>query len=361
MRKEIFRMSRPDALALLERAPFVRLATTDASGRPVLRAVNAAVVPGSAAGPSSVGAKLVFHGAPAGEKVEALGRECVVSAEEVVASIPSYFVDPERACPATTLYRSAQLHGRLEPVEDVDAKAAALRALLAKHQPEGGFVPIDAAHPLYRKTLASLLVVGVSLERLDGKAKLGQNRTPAEQRRMVEALWRRGGPGDAAAVDAVVAANPNVELPDFLRVVAGVRLRCHACGLADARAVASLLEGTYWNDRFAPSEIVAAHLASPAWVVGCDEAGRIIASARAISDGAKYAWVYDVVVAAEWRGKRVGDALVRLLLDHPAVRRARFVRLGTRDAMTFYRKLGFVDAREPPPRPYPSTDMVLVR
>ena len=351
MRKEIFRMSRPDALALLERAPFVRVATTDAAGRPMLRAINAATVEG----------KLVFHGAPAGEKVEALGRECVVSAEEVVASIPSYFIDPERACPATTLYRSVQLHGRLEPIEEIHDKAAALSALLAKHQPEGGCVPLDAEHPLYRKTLASLLVVGVSLERLDGKAKLGQNRTPDEQRRMVEALWRRGAPGDPAAVDAVLSANPKMPTPEFSRAPPGVRLTCHASGLADAQAVAALLADAYWNDRFTRAEIVASHLASPAWVVARDEAGSIVASARAISDRAKYAWIYDVVVAPQWRGKGVGDAVVRLLLDHPAVRRSRFVRLGTRDAMPFYAKMGFIERQDLPPRPYTSTEMVLVR
>jgi len=344
-------MGRSDAVALLERAPFVRVATTDAGGRPVLRAVNAALL----------AEKLVFHGAPAGEKLEAIGRECVVSAEEVVASIPSYFLDPERACPATTLYRSVQLHGRLEPIVDARDKAAALSALLAKHQPEGGFVPLDAEHPLYRRTLASLLVVGVSLERLDGKAKLGQNRTPDEQRGMVEALWRRGAVGDPAAIHAVIAANPKMPAPDFLRSPAGVRLECHASGLADAQAVATLLADAYWNDRFTREEIVAAHLASQAWVVARDEAGRIVASARAISDCAKYAWVYDVIVAPEWRGKRVGDAVVRLLLDHPAVRGAKLVRLGTRDAMRFYAKMGFIEREALPPRPYTSTEMVLVR
>ena len=175
-------MPRAEAIATLARAPFVRVATTTPRGEPVLRALNAAVVDD----------RLVFHGAPVGEKTEALGRECVVSAEEVVASVPSYFVDPERACPATTLYRSVQAHGTLDEVEDPREKARALAALLAKHQPEGGFVPIDHDHPLYKKTIASLLVVSVNLERLDGKSKLAQNRTPDEQRRIIESLWRRG-------------------------------------------------------------------------------------------------------------------------------------------------------------------------
>lgn len=343
-------MSRAESTALLERAPFVRVASTSPDGKPILRALNAAIV----------GDRLVFHGAPVGEKTEAIGREVVVAAEEVVASVPSYFVDAERACPATTLYRSVQLHGTLDAVEDPRIKASALAALLDKHQPEGGFVPIAHDHALYQKTIASLLVVSVSLERLDGKAKLAQNRTPNEQRRIVEALWKRGDASDAEAAFAVAAANPQMPRPDFMRAPNDLRFDLGRTR-ADAQACSDLLEGTYWNDRFSRDEIVRSHLASSAWVVARDSEGRIVASARALSDGVKYAWIYDVIVTPRWRGKRVGDAVVRLLLDHPAVRRARFVKLGTRDAMAFYARMGFVRTNELPPRPYASTEMIRVR
>ncbi len=344
-------MARTEAVGLLARAPFVHVATTGERGEPVLRALNAAVVDRC----------IVFHGAPAGEKMTSLGREAVVSAEEVVASIPSYFVDPERACPATTLYRSVQVHGTLDRVDDAATKARALEALLAKHQPEGGFVPVAHDHPLYAKAIEGLLVVSVSLERLDGKAKLAQNRTPGEQRRITEHLWRRGDAGDAAAIDAIMKANPNMPAPAFLKAPAGssLRLQCAGCDAVDADACAALLEGTYWNDRFTRPEIAAAHLASSAWVVARDARDVIVASARAVADASKFAWIYDVVVAPEWRGKRVGDAVVRLLLDHPAVRGVRFVRLATRDAMAFYEKMGFVRRESLPPRGYASNEMVL--
>jgi nitroimidazol reductase NimA-like FMN-containing flavoprotein (pyridoxamine 5'-phosphate oxidase superfamily)/ribosomal protein S18 acetylase RimI-like enzyme len=351
MRKEIFRMSRAEATALLYRAPFVRVASTDGAGAPLVRALNVAIVDGA----------LVFHGAPVGEKTEAVGRPVVVSAEEMVASIPSYFVDPERACPATTLYRSVQVHGTLDPVEDPRLKARALAALLAKHQPEGGFVPMAHDHPLYAKVIEGLLVLSVSLEKLDGKAKLAQNRTPNEQRKILEGLWRRGNFGDVAAIDAIVAANPHTPLPSFLCAPEGLRLSCAPNTQNDADSCAALLEDTYWNDRFTCEEIASSHLASNAWVVARDGSGSIAASARAASDGVKYAWVYDVVVAPSLRGRKVGDAVVRFLLDHPAVRRTRFVKLGTRDAMGFYERLGFVRRESLPARPYASTEMVLVR
>ncbi len=340
-------MSRGDAVALFERSRVAHVATTNAAGEPILRTLDVAVL----------GDRLVFHGAPVGEKIEALGRPAVVSAEEIVASIPSYFVDPERACPATTLYRSVQVHGTLDEVRDPAEKARALEALLHARQPEGGYVPVAHDHALYQKTIASLLVVAVSLERLDGKAKLAQNRTPQEQRRIASALWQRG---DAEAAFAVVKANPHTPLPDFLAAPHGLRLDLGS-GLRDAEACADLLEGAYWHDRFTRDDAIRAHLASSAWIVARDPSGQIVASARAISDEAKYAWIYDVIVSPAWRGKRVGEAVMRLLLDHPAVRNVRFVRLGTRDAMSFYSKLGFISRDALPPRPYTPTEMVLVR
>src|SRR5437773_11530102 len=93
-REHLFGMPRADAIALLERAPVVHFATTTPEGSPVLRTVHGVIVDDA----------IAFHAAPVGEKTLSLGREVVVGAEELVAQIPSYFVDPERACPATTFY-----------------------------------------------------------------------------------------------------------------------------------------------------------------------------------------------------------------------------------------------------------------
>ena len=94
-----------------------------------------------------------------------------------------------------------------------------------------------------------------------------------------------------------------------------------------------------------------------------DAEGRLVATARAAGDCAKRVWIYDVMVAPSRRGVGLGAAVVRLLLDHPAVRHARRVYLATRDAQRFYARLGFGDRaeRETALRPYASTEMVLVR
>src|SRR5436305_15343562 len=85
-REQHFGMKRADALAFLGRATVHHLATTNRAGAPILRVVHGVVEDDA----------LYFHGAPAGEKMDALGREAVISVEEVVAEIPSWFADPER-------------------------------------------------------------------------------------------------------------------------------------------------------------------------------------------------------------------------------------------------------------------------
>jgi len=330
MRKaEIFGASREDAVALLAAAPVVHLAGCDEEGRPVLRALHAVVFDGA----------IWFHGSPVGEKAEAIGRPAVISADEVVASIPSFVFDPERACPATTYYRSAQVHGVLEDVADLQLKARALQALMEKYQPEGGHAPITAEDPRYRLAVKGIGVVRMSLERACGKWKLGQNRKPEEITRVLEYLWRRG---EARAVEAVRAANPSAPAPEFLTCPAGARLVC-ALGRRDVPEACALLADQYWNVGVSRDRLEQALVRSPAWVGARDEDGRLVATGRATGDGAKWAFLFDIVVAPEWRGRGLGRSLVRLLLDHEAVRGARKVLLRTRDAHGLYRKFGFVD------------------
>ncbi len=351
MRKaDLYGMRDDAARALLDAADHVHLATTDEAGGPILRTMNHA----------RVGDLLGFHAAPVGEKMSGLGRPAVASTERVLALIPSYFVDPVRACPATTYYESAMVHGTLVALEEPEQKAAVMAALMAKLQPEGGHAPLDAASPVYAKALGGLAVFALRVERIAGKAKVGQNRTPADRVRVALGLWRRGAPGDAAAIEALLRYNPDTPLPDFLRSpVPGVRLVAHL-DAADAARAASLLEGEYWLTDV-PREVTARAFERSAVTVGAKtEAGELVAVARATSDG-KTAWIYDVMVAPSRRGSGLGRALVALLCDHPAVRGAAAVRLSTRDAENFYRELGFRTLAESPRPGFTPVEMIVRR
>ena len=172
----------------------------------------------------------------------------------------------------------------------------------------------------------------------------------------LERLWTRGTAEDLREIDRFDARALRGPRPPFLEVPAGALLRV-APGEESADEVAVLVGGVYWNAGMSTDELRRAHLGSTAWIAARDHSGRLIASARAISDTAKWAWVYDVVVVEDWRRRGVGDAVMRTLLDHPALRRVCGVWLSTRDAMRFYRRMGFVERGELPAKPWPSVDM----
>jgi nitroimidazol reductase NimA-like FMN-containing flavoprotein (pyridoxamine 5'-phosphate oxidase superfamily)/GNAT superfamily N-acetyltransferase len=338
---------------LLGELPTFHLASTLADGAPVLRTFHGVVV----------GDWLAFHAAPKGEKAGVIGRPAVVIAEETIATVPSTFFHPDKACPATTYYRSVQLHGVIEELTEPAERAAALQALMEKLQPEGGHIPITHDHPYYQAPVAGLLIAGVRIDsdHLTGKAKLAQNRRPEEITELLTSLWQRGAAGDTRAIELIREANPGAPLPTFLAAPAGLTLHAWLPD-GDAIAAADMLVDEYWNaGTFTHAELVAAHRGSPAWVGARDEHGALVASARAISDGAKLAWIYDVIVAPAWRGRRVGEAVTRLLLDHPQLRSVRRVMLGTRDAMPLYERFGFVDRETLPPRSFTSVDMIRIR
>jgi ribosomal protein S18 acetylase RimI-like enzyme len=199
------------------------------------------------------------------------------------------------------------------------------------------------------------------LEQVTCTAHLGQDRPLEERTRVIDQLWKRGAPGDVEALSLLLARFPELGTPSFLAPstelhAKGVRLQC-ALDAAVLEEVLDLLQSTYWLCDLPRAQIRAAVIASTAVVAARDARGQLVAFARALSDG-KCAWIYDVVVIPQLRGSHVGSAGMHVLLDHPAVRHARHVRLTTRDAMSFYRRLGFVDLAEAPRYAWTSTEMI---
>lgn len=118
------------------------------------------------------------------------------------ALIPSYWTAPKHACPATHFFKSVEIRGRCEFVDDPAEKAAGLQALMEKYQPEGGFEPIAADRRMYTKSLA-----GVGVFRVSGtwtaKVKFGSNETAPVRRIWIEKLRERGAPRDLATADEI--------------------------------------------------------------------------------------------------------------------------------------------------------------
>ena len=330
MRQARKQMPQPEAMALLAAAPVHELAAVLPGGRPLLRHLHGAPLDGD----------LVFHCALAGEKAAAAGGPAVAGAAEVVAEIPSTFRNGP-GCTATTWYRSALAEGRLEWVDDPGRKARALDALMAKHQPEGGWAPLDPDAPDGARTLAGVGVLALRPERVTGKRELGQGLKDSERRRVLTCLWGRGRPADLRAVDASLAAFPLDVPPDFLSAPSGARLLC-APGPDRLDEALGLLEDAYWLEDVTPAAVRRAHRLSGAWVGAlAAETGELVATARAAGDGARQEWLFDIVVRPDWRGRGLGRALVRLILDHPRLRGCASIGLATRDAQDFYAAFGF--------------------
>ncbi|MDB5227301.1 MAG: GCN5-related N-acetyltransferase [Bacteroidota bacterium] len=66
--------------------------------------------------------------------------------------------------------------------------------------------------------------------------------------------------------------------------------------------------------------------------------------ARVISDYATFAYLCDVFILEEYRGKGLSKWLMEKVMQHPELQNLRRFMLGTRDAHELYRKFGF---REP--------------
>ncbi|HEX3865673.1 MAG TPA: GNAT family N-acetyltransferase [Gemmatimonadaceae bacterium] len=72
-----------------------------------------------------------------------------------------------------------------------------------------------------------------------------------------------------------------------------------------------------------------------------DASGRQLAFARVVSDLATYAYLTDVIVAADARGRGCGSWMIEAMLAHPDLQSLRRIALWTRDARSLYERYGF--------------------
>jgi uncharacterized protein len=146
---------------------------------------------------------LYFHGSKIGQKITDLkaSERVTFSVAKEYALIPSYFVDPKLACPATAFFKSVMIRGRAEIVTEATEKAPVFTAFMAKLQPEGGYDPIDAADPEYLKNLNGVAVVKIVPEEVSAKFKFGQNLKDAGRDKIEQGLQTRSGEMDAETLD----------------------------------------------------------------------------------------------------------------------------------------------------------------
>jgi GNAT superfamily N-acetyltransferase len=74
---------------------------------------------------------------------------------------------------------------------------------------------------------------------------------------------------------------------------------------------------------------------------------RQVAFARVVTDRAVFAYMMDVFVLPEYRGRGISKTLLRTILDHPDLQNLRLFLLVTRDAHGLYEQFGFRPLAEP--------------
>jgi nitroimidazol reductase NimA-like FMN-containing flavoprotein (pyridoxamine 5'-phosphate oxidase superfamily) len=128
-----------------------RLGTMGRDGYPIIKPLNFV----------HTGKHIYFHSAIEGEKIEDILRDNRVCFE---VDVPLRYVkakgDP---CSAFYQYRSVILKGRAEIIKDNEEKCTAMKALMEKYQPEGGY----DAFP--KEKLAITAVIRIAIEAMTAK------------------------------------------------------------------------------------------------------------------------------------------------------------------------------------------------
>ena len=113
----------------------------------------------------------------------------------------------------------------------------------------------------------------------------------------------------------------------------------------DHAVIVEFLASSYWA-RGIPLETVEKALAH-SLCFALLEGDRQIGLARVISDHATFAYLADVFVFPEYRGKGLSKWLVECIVSHPELQGLRRWMLATRDAHGLYERFGFTPLKRP--------------
>ncbi len=135
-----------------------------------------------------------FHGAGHGEKFDSFdeNQKVTLSIDLPYAMIPSYWQDAEQACRANQFFKSALMRGRGVIVENLDEEAAALQALMEKHQPEGHFRTITASEEMYRESVVDTTIYRIDPDQVTVRYEMGQRLSAEKKTLLIGKLEERG-------------------------------------------------------------------------------------------------------------------------------------------------------------------------
>ena len=107
----------------------------------------------------------------------------------------------------------------------------------------------------------------------------------------------------------------------------------------DVETVHHFLSHSYWAENI-PLDIVRKSIEN-SLCFGIYHQKKLVGFARAISDFATFAYLADVFILPEERGKGLSKWLIGIILEHPQLHGLRRFTLATRDAHSLYAQFGF--------------------
>jgi ribosomal protein S18 acetylase RimI-like enzyme len=113
----------------------------------------------------------------------------------------------------------------------------------------------------------------------------------------------------------------------------------------DVDAIHSYLVSAYWREGI-PRQTLERAIAN-SLCFGLFQGQDQVGLARVITDSATYAYLCDVYVLEDHRGKGLGKWLVECVMAHPVLQGLRRFSLATRDAHGLYRQFGFRELSQP--------------
>lgn len=113
----------------------------------------------------------------------------------------------------------------------------------------------------------------------------------------------------------------------------------------DVALIHNFLRSSYWAQGI-PRAVVERSI-KHSLCFGAFLDGRQVGFARVITDFAIFAYVADVFVVPEHRGRGLSKLLMRAILEHPEVQGLRRFLLATRDAHKLYAQFGFQPLSHP--------------
>jgi GNAT superfamily N-acetyltransferase len=114
----------------------------------------------------------------------------------------------------------------------------------------------------------------------------------------------------------------------------------------DLDVIHAFLKASYWSPGV-PRDVVERSIANSLPFGLYAPTGEQAGFARAVTDRAAYAYLGDLFVTAEHRGRGLGRFLVSCVLAHPELQGLRRWALATADAHGLYRRFGFGPPAEP--------------